>query len=379
MRSFRISSRRAGRIATTAALLVATIVPSFAPALASAASVTDRSVALTTSVKDAAAVSYEIKFTTTTADTGAFVVDFCTVSPLIGDPCATPADFSVSAATTATAGWTRTVVDANTIRLVSGSQLAADTDVTVVLDNVHNPSALGTFYARIVTYDNATNATAYVSTAQPGTGYRDQGAVAIAITDNIAVSGAVLEALTFCVSGAAIVNADCTGTTAPVLTLGDDVGNGVIALNPNDLSEGNVYTKISTNAIGGAVVSLKSTAACGGLALYGTGDCNIAPAGNSGTFGANEAKFGVKLTLPGDNGTNGTIAVAGAYHETDYRFNYTGPSTGVTSTYGDPIFTTSAAPANNKDTMLTFAASSTNATPAGRYSTDISLIATGTF
>ena len=379
MRSFRIPGRRVGRIATTAALLVATIVPSFAPAIASAAQITARSVELSSSSVSAATVSYKFNFTADNTTAQALVVEFCSNTPLVGEACTAPGNgFDVATSGNVTAGGTKsaTTWTANrafvTIAVANGTNSFTVTGVT-------NPSVASTLYARVVTYDTIAHAAAYSSTAL-GTGAVDNGSVAFAITNTVAVSGAVLEALTFCVSGTDLTGADCaTGYTAPVLTLGKDVGGGVIALDPSELSTGNVYTKISTNAVSGAVVSLKSSAACGGLALYGTGACNIAAAGNAGTFAANAAKFGVKLTLPVDNATNGTIALDSDYDTSDYRLNYTTPGTGVTSTYGDPIYTTSGGSANNLNTMLTFGASATNATPAGKYSTNISLIATGTF
>ena len=373
MRSFRISSRRAGRIATTAALLVATIVPSFAPALASAAQITDRSVALSSSSVNATGVSYLFTFTADNASAGGIAVEFCSNTPLIGEACTAPGNGFTVATAGVTGGTVQGTWTAN--RAFVDKAVASGVN-TFTLTGVVNPSVASTLYARIVTYDTAANADDYQSEAL-GSGVIDQGSVAFAITSGVEVSGAVLEALTFCVSGTELTGTDCaTGYSAPVLTLGKDVGGGVIALDSSELSTGDVYTKISTNAVGGAVVSLKSTAgtgSCAGLALYGTGACNIAAAGTTGTFAANEAKFGVALeTLAGGDGT---IAIETPYHATEYRFD----GANIVSTYGDPIYNTSGGSANNKNTKLTFAASSTAATPAGKYSTAISLIATGTF
>ena len=54
-------------------------------------------------------------------------------------------------------------------------------------------------------------------------------------------------------------------------------------------------------------------------------------------------------------------------------------STGVTSTYGSPFLNTAGAKANNMNMQLTFGASTNASVPAGNYSADLSLIATGTF
>jgi hypothetical protein len=52
--------------------------------------------------------------------------------------------------------------------------------------------------------------------------------------------------------------------------------------------------------------------------------------------------------------------------------------TNVTSTYGDQIFSETAA-VNNEANRLTFAATAGNTTPAGVYTVGEQLIATGTF
>jgi hypothetical protein len=252
---------------------------------------------------------------------------------------------------------------------------------TFTITGVHNPSVAGTVYARIVTYDTSAHAQAYDSD-DLGPGVVDQGSVAISITDTIGVSGVVRESLVFCVSGATISDGCLgAGSTPPTVKLGSQVEPGVFALDAAGVYTGDIYTQISTNALSGAVVSLKSTAGaagCAGLALNGTGACNIPAAGTGSTVAAGTAGFGVKLTLPtvNDNSMgNGIIAAGTNYNTTAYHLD----GTGATSTYGDPLYNTSGAYASNLNTTLTFGATASPNTPAGKYSTDVSLIATGTF
>lgn len=384
MRSFTISrvfDRHTRAVAAAVGLLLATLAPAVAPVFVSAAQLTDRSLELDSSSAGATGVRYHFKFTAA-ATAGAAVVQFCSNTPLIGEYCDTPTGFTAAGATNVSGITAISSATASTVKITKSITAA---EMEFVLGGITNPSSTGTIYARILTYADASAADTYAVTDSSSTlgSPIDQGSVAIAITSTVAVSGDVLEALTFCVSGSDLTGTDCaTGYSAPILTLGKNVGNGVIALDPSELSERDVFTKISTNAIGGAVVSLKSTAGvddqedpCAGLALYGTGNCNIAAAGTSGTFAAGTAKFGVKLTLPVDNSTNGTIAVETNYDTSDYRLD----GAAAIGTYGDTIYNTSGGSANNLNTKLTFAASSTAATPAGRYSANISLIATGTF
>lgn len=376
---FKLFDRRVGALVAIVALLFAALMPVFAMA----ATVTERSIALSSAAKDASDVTYDVSFKPTTT-AGAVVVDFCSESPLIGQACTAPASFDATAATTATPGYTLTVKDSNTI-VVTGT-LTADTAATFAVDHLHNPSVTGPMYVRLATYTDATAAADYTSTdPDVAADHIDDGGVALSITDSVAVTGAVLESLTFCVSKSTI-DANCTNTDSPVLKLGKTTGS-VIALTPDEVSTGVINTQISTNAASGAIVSLKSNAlGCGGLLRRGAapGTCNIEPALASG-IAAGEAKFGV-MTATATNtpstdatGTFQPVALSG-YNNSTYAMNFTTNDTaGVTSTYGDKFLDTDGAPANNKNMALTFGASISNDTPAGLYSADLSMIATGKF
>lgn len=381
MRSFRLRFDYRVRLMVAATgLLLATIVPS----LASAAQMTERSIALSSSAKDADSVSYQVKFTAS-AGAGAFVIEFCDNTPLLGETCDAPSGFDVSSATAA--GFTHDTSGDNSAanRYTATGTITSGAN-TITLAGVNNPTNAGALYARIVTYTDGTGAGGY-TTAAPGT-HIDDGGIAMYITDSASVSAAVLESMTFCVAKVAPTK-DCANAAAnpPVLKLGEDVGDGVIALVPSALSTGDLFAQISTNASTGAIVNLKSSATdCGGLLRAGAPTaCDIAPAGTSGTFALGTAKFGVKAvadTDPSGATSAGTFqpAAGSAYDDTNYRLNgLANNSAGVTSTYGDPFLDTDDGPINNRNMKLTFAASIANNTPAGKYSADLSLIATGKF
>ena len=107
----------------------------------------------------------------------------------------------------------------------------------------------------------------------------------------------------------------------------------------------------------------------------------------------NSAKFGVRLgtaaAASGALNPIGTLApydpdgegVGTAFYDTtNYKLNWDDNDTqGITSVIGDPLLYTAGAPATNQNMELTFAASVGTDTPAGTYSTDLSLIAVGTF
>ena len=345
-----------------------------------AAQVTERSIALSNSSKSATNVSYQVNFTPV-ANAGAFVVDFCRNSPVIGQTCTLPTGFNASAAASTSVGFTD--VTGATSKFTVAGTLQAGVPVAVTVNGINNPTDAGPLYARIVTYNNKTNALTYESTDLK-TGNVDEGGVAISITDTVGVSGTVQEALTFCVARAAITDA-CANASAnpPTVAIGEDLGNQIRALSASAISTGNIYTQLSTNAVGGAVVNLKSATACGGMKRVNAANCDIAPALKTGLL-AGEAKFGVLVNQEANTGTtpNGVLQAntASGYNDTSYVLNYlANNSTGVTSPFGDPILDTNGAPANGKNARLTFGASISNSTPAGAYASNLSLIATGKF
>ena len=383
MKSIKLFDRRVVFVVVAFALLLATIVP----AIVSAAQLTGRSIALSSSSVAAEDVSYTATFTTT-ASAAAFVIDFCSDSPVIGQECTEPTDFTVAGATSSTVGYTDVdVLDVNTLMVTGAVALPAATEVAVTIDGIDNPSVSGPLYARIVTYDLATNADDYDS-EDLGTGSLDQGGAAVYINNTIGVAGAVLESITFCVSGEAIdKDCDVTGNLPPTIKLGETVVGDVVALSAGTVSEESIFTQLSTNAVSGAVVSLKSSAlGCGGLMRAGAPTaCDILPALDTG-IDAGEAKFGVRTgTVTNSVGATDPVGTLRAVPTSDYNastftLNYIeDDETGVTSTFGDLFLDTAGLPANNKNMEITFGASISNSTPAGLYSVDIGLIATGKY
>lgn len=382
MRSFRVFNRRAGALFSAATLVMGTLIPG----IVAAADVTARSITLSTSVADATSVSYEVKFTAQDNSTGAFVVDFCS-DPSIGASCTVPTGFSTSGIGTSGSD-TVTAINTNAaVKVVLNTPVNTGGNVDVVLTGIHNPTNAGVFYARIVTYVDGTTNYFYTNPTTLDTGgtHLGAGSVAMSITDGFSVSGGVAETMTFCASGTAITQADCSDATAANLTLGS---GGVLSTTP---SSGTVYTQISTNASSGAVVSLKSSATdCGGLVRAGAASnsagCGIAPIttpNSVATITTGTAYFGMKLS--GLTGTTGTTHLlntdgTGTYDTTNYFMNYVaGNGSGVTGPYGDQIYNTNDAPVDVGQANLTFSAAISNVTPAGNYSATMNLIATGTF
>jgi len=108
------------------------------------------------------------------------VIDFCSNDPIIQDTCTAPTAMDASAATlnatlsrvtvqTTTDNWAVTA-GATQIKLAddgtAGHGMAQNTTESFVLSGITNPSAVGTFYARMYTY-----------TANTWTGYTNAGSI----------------------------------------------------------------------------------------------------------------------------------------------------------------------------------------------------------
>lgn len=387
MNSLKVSVRRAGSVFAALALVLTTALPG----IASAAQVTERQITIGSAKAGETGVAYEIKFTAK-ADAGAVVVEFCSNSPLLGVECTAPSGFDIDTSSAVTgATFTKATSAANKLVVTGTIDVDAEDEVTIPVTGVVNPSSAGALYARIATFADDTAAQLY-DDETPGA-VIDDGGVALYIVPSIAVSAAVLESMTFCVSADDITTGNCATTTTPTLKLGEgDPITGAVALSSSTISQGTLYTQISTNALNGAVVRIKSDrTGCGGLTRDGAADftsgCGIAAAGDA-AFTAGQSKFGLQLgsaaAASGASTSGGTIrpydGASGYYKTNAFKLNYvSGDATGVTGTYGDPLLDTDGAPVNNMNMPITFGASASNSTTAGNYRANLSLIATGTF
>lgn len=319
-------------------------------------------------------------------------------------------------------GWTITEPNAYTVKLTSdgshaicaGSVGSPQTQV-FTLNGITNPDLVEAFYGRIYSYvDTNPTTDGYTSPVGANVGtYLDYGGIALTTTQIIAITARVEEILEFCVSGDAqntTVNpsagnpwspGDCSSSQAsisPALTLGSQVGNNVI-LTPEQVWTGEDYFQLSTNATNGAVIYMHNSNSCGGLSVNGgTDGCPIQAtgdySGNSGetsaynfTTGASNdiALYGMQLgtyslgSVGSANGL-GSLTDVATYHDgnaNDYGMDASA-TTGVTGTYGNKIAGTTTSCYLVNDSMV-FAATSSLATPAGIYTTNVSLIATGNF
>ncbi|MDB5175544.1 MAG: hypothetical protein JWM81_402 [Candidatus Saccharibacteria bacterium] len=404
--------QRVGYTMAAVALLVGVAYPVFRPKTASAAQLLLRGITLsdsgvsggtiTTGVGSGTGVTYQVKFTTTTA-ADSLIIDFCSQNPIIGDTCTVPTAMVTSGVGLAgvsgditSPGWAATSASAGHIELAKGSGSTAAAGVqSFNLTGITNTSTLGTFYARIYTYSDATfgsSTTAYTLPTAPGN-YKDYGGIALSTNQIITITARVQEQLTFCVSGtihSSWTTHGCDSTQAadaPALTLGH--GTPTPTLDSTAIDTGSVYSQISTNATAGATIAMRnSNTTCGGLSANGGTSCDIPAIGTGGyvigTMVIGTAAFGMSTGdgTPDTNGT-GTLTADANYKSTGANTygmdtETTGDTGSVIGTFGDPV-ASSTAPLYRMDSTYTFAAVASLTTPAGIYTANIDLIATGKF
>ena len=281
----------------------------------------------------------------------------------------------------------------------------------------------------------------YTNAAAAATsGFSDYGGIALSIDYVISITARVQETLTFCVSGSDPNNWTTTGdcgdaavtSTAnpapgqygpPNIVLGH--GSPTAVLDTSAVDYGNVWTQLSTNATSGAVINMHSNIPCGGLSADyippSTGTCAI-PAVNAGSgagptvISAGTAAFGVAInkytpTTQAGPAAIGTLTPTTAYYDPAHyvftgnvpttvyygmdtqtatgfntAFTTVGPPFSGQSSYNGSVIgkfgstvLTCTGPISRVDARYTFAATSALTTPAGIYTANLSLIATGTF
>ncbi len=359
---------------------------------------------ITSGVGSGLNATYKVQFTTSVA-ASSLVIDFCGNDPIISDTCnnTTPV-LGMSAATAALTGVTGNITSPGwnvtasqyQVKLALGAGSAASIGQQIFnLTGITNPTRLGTFYARIYTYSDATwgGTTTPYSNATTLGDYKDYGGIALSTNQIITITARVQETLAFCVSGANptlwVTQHDCSDTqaaVAPALILGHGAPTAI--LDTSAVDTGTVYSQVSTNATTGIVISMRnSNTTCGGLSANGGTTCDI-PAASAGSnvaaaIVAGTAAFGMACTdgVPDTNGL-GTITADANYKGAAGTYGMdteTSSDLGsVTGTFGDRV-AYSAAPVYRMDNSYTFAATASLTTPAGIYTANLDLVATGTF
>ena len=181
-----------------------------------AAQLTTRSLTLSSSTINATNVSYDFQFTLATVGTvGSIVFELCSNDPFPETACTAPVGLDMTGATLASqSGEVGFSIDAsstaNKIVLTRAPAAAAIIPVRYTFNGVTNPSLVGTFYGRLVTY--VTNDASGPST--------DKAGIAWATTNDFSLNTEVPQFLQFCV-GVTISAFDCTTATGSNIDFGN--------------------------------------------------------------------------------------------------------------------------------------------------------------
>jgi hypothetical protein len=378
-----------GRLLIVLVIFLASMGAQMIPVFVSAAGqVSTRSITMSTSATSIAS-SYKVTFTPVTSAT-VLVLDFCSNDPLYNDTCSFSAATVPTVASPVSSAGTATALGSgspvHTIQ-VTGLTMTAGTAYTITISSgITNPTGLGTFYGRILTYStagqytpaNTTGATPTINTPI------DYGGIALSTTSNITITSKVFETLAFCVYQTAC-------GTAPNLVLGNSL-TGALSVGGAYVNS-NTSWSLATNAGSGVNVTMTGTSLCtpGGTCATGaTNPYTITAIGATPTISnVGTEQFGMCVNKNGST----ALTIAAAY--TDSINNCTGITTGTytgTSKFGfDDNATTGTTSAGGSQVFsstsdvpsvvgsLSFLGNISSVTSAGVYTTNLNMVATGTF
>lgn len=401
-------SRRLIYLAVALAVIATAMLPVLSRRAFAYGQMEPREVKMSSAVPAATGVSYAITFTPVTTSQE-LIIDFCSDTPIIGTVASpSPCSFSAASVPDVSPGGTDATCSSGTVTIlgtgtpkhtieITGLTMTGGSPFTITCSGIKNPtnSTVGsnmTFYARILTYGTG-NASEYTAAnvsggnTAIGADVVDAGGAALSTTITINLTAKVQEQLTFCTSGADLSATDCTGATAPNLTLGHNNGSGTLILDSSQVDTTPAFTQLSSNATTGVIVRMKdvSSTTCGGLSDTGGSTCNIPAEGATPTaLTPNTAAFGMCVAPATGNTvaetayTDSTGGCATSAATSKVGLDQSTANNNVLSTYGSSIFHTTGAIHKEND-RLTFAATAADTTPAGIYTVSESLIATGTF
>jgi len=320
----------------------------------SAAQLTNRVVAVSTSQAAATGVAWDFEFDFTSTDVEGIIFTYCD-SPV--STCVKPTGLDISNDLTSVSGQANFPANATafvevaantgdcsdtgiavtvTMYCVNRTSATAGvgTDASLVINAVINPTVASTYttvYVRISLYDNST----FSNSGGAGNTLVHSGVVAATMVNQLTVSGRVQERLVFCVGALGDIESnptDCTtGNGFPTDTTVDlgVIDNTTIARSPvntgatTSADDDYGVAMVNTNAVNGVVVTYYAEAASSGsnqlrnFRVSGTtcsvtissltDQCFVAADDTNGeTFSAGTERFGMQVTCIVSNQGIGT-------------------------------------------------------------------------
>lgn len=196
----------------------------------------------------AASVTTQYRFgldIVTAAPIGSMRIQFCSNNPVVETPCTAPEGFDVSNASLASqfgvVGYSiHPSTTSNVLVLSRTSFMVTPIKARYELDGVLNPSADGSYYARMETFtsDDATGS------------HIDFGSVAFSINRGVSITTTVPPFLLFCMGGT-IAGVDCDTASGQYVQFGE--------LATTETRTGSTQMVAATNGDGGYVISANGT------------------------------------------------------------------------------------------------------------------------
>ena len=367
--------------------LALTLQTLFVPSV-SAAQITNRSLTLQAGTTDGGSkpggiVRHAFAFTLPTAGNVQSVkFEYCTTaanSPSF-PTCVTPTGLSTTSATLGTESGATGFSIVNTTNGApyltrSTSSIGANTNVTYRLDNVTNPTVVGSFFVRITSY----------ATADTTGSLTDSGTVTASTNEPIVLDGTMPESLVFC-TGADITKTsgvpDCSTATSGAISFDQ-------LFSPTDTASAVSKMAASTNAGFGYAISVNGP-------TLTSGANTIAGIPSTTTSQKGIAQFGLNLranTATAAPGFPGTGATASSEVDlTSDGVNLNGRPSANYATIDSFAFNTgdivadsnfdntgSATPSDAQIYTVSYIANVPGSQPAGTYTTTLTYICTPTF
>jgi len=257
----------------------------------------------------------------------------------------------------------------------TASAVTANTAAVIQLNNITNPTTVGTFFVRIQTY----TAAALGGTAQ------DAGVVAASTAQAIVLTGTMPESLIFCTG--ATVAANCASTTSGNISFNQ-------LFSPTDTAIATSQMAASTNAAQGYTITVNGpTLTSGSATIPGYSTATALTSANRGVSGwgmnlrANTAA--VASTFPGSSAevTSASTGVdlkgqaLAGYNTVDTFKFVTGDPVANSASTGGALGTVGATlgPTNSQTYTASYVVNVAGNQLAGTYSTTLTYICTPTF
>lgn len=299
---------------------------------------------------------FGFRYTDLTSPVGSVTFEFCSNSPIIGDPCTAPNGLDLSSVSlssqSGTTGFTLNGAVSTANMLVISRTPAvpagAAASSTYVFTNVQNPSTVGSYYVRIQTYSTS-NASGFAV---------EDGGVVFALTEPISINTEVPPYLLFC-AAVTITGTDCDSATSFFIDFGE-------------------FSKTSAKAASSEMVGATNAPYGYGIFLAGTtltsGNNLIPPLLTQTTSAPGTSQFGLNLTAnsnpaigAGPSGP-GTAPVTSQY-ATPNQFRFVA---------GDAVVSTPTTSDVRKFTV-SYLTNVATTQPGGVYATTVSYIALANF